>query len=755
MDAADPLSLTGLTDTVTVNGKTFKSIFNAASGTTAHTSAAGRQSASVFDATGRLIQSQRAELLPVDLYDAQRRLAAMVQGSGEEKRETSFAYNEAGYLETVTDPLGRTHGYAYDASGRVVREVFADNRETLYSYDANGNLTSLTPPGRPAHLFRYTAVDETAEYEPPDAGAAAGATLYAYNLDRDLVSVTRPDGQSVSLSYDGAGRLSALTLPTGTLAYSYSSATGKLTGVTDPVGGSLAYSYSGALPTKTAWTGAVAGSVGFAYNSDFRVSAVSLNGSDPVSYQYDSDGLLTKAGSLTLSRSAANGLLTGTALGVVIDSHSYNSFGETTSYEATVNGTSLVKIDYLTDKLGRIVGRTETQGSAVSSYTYGYDEAGRLVEVQLNGEPLSSYAYDANGNRLSYHKGSETTEGTYDDQDRLLTYGNASYAYSPNGELASRTVGTAATTYSYDVLGNLRRVVLPNGRTIDYVIDAANRRIGKKADGALVQAFLYQDQLKPVAELDGSGAVLSRFVYATRSNVPDYLVRDGVLYRIITDHLGSPRFVVNTADGSIAQQMDYDPFGNVTMDTNAGFQPFGFAGGLYDRDAGLVRLGTRDYDPQTGRWTVKDPILFAGGDINLYGYVQNDPVNWTDPEGLQRPYPGDTGPLSMGPLVGGGIHGSRPPSLTPFGAGRSGAFNAAKRSSGIPTSQQPCKVRKVPDRTNPGKTVREYDFEVPQKGGGSEIKTIYDHQFGHSYPDDPTQNRGPHFNDQSKGHYDY
>jgi RHS repeat-associated protein len=378
----------------------------------------------------------------------------------------------------------------------------------------------------------------------------------------------------------------------------------------------------------------VAGSVGFAYNSDFRVSAVSLNGSDPVPYQYGSDGLLIQAGSLTLNRSAANGLLTGTGVGVVTDSHTYNGFGEAASYEATVNGASLFKTDYAYDKLGRIVGRTETLGSTVSSYAYGYDEAGRLTEVQFNGEPLSSYSYDANGNRLSYHEGVETTEGAYDDQDRLLTYGSASYSYSPNGELASKTVGTAVTTYAYDALGNLRRVVLPNGRTIDYVVDAANRRIGKKVDGVLVQGFLYQDQLKPVAELDGSGAIVSRFVYATRSNVPDYMVRDGVVYRIITDHLGSPRFVVNTSDGSIAQQMDYDAFGTVVLDTNPGFQPFGFAGGLYDRDTGLVRLGARDYDPHTGRWTAKDPILFAGGDTNLYGYVQNDPVNLVDPQGL-------------------------------------------------------------------------------------------------------------------------
>ncbi|GBC62884.1 hypothetical protein DENIS_3868 [Desulfonema ishimotonii] len=62
--------------------------------------------------------------------------------------------------------------------------------------------------------------------------------------------------------------------------------------------------------------------------------------------------------------------------------------------------------------------------------------------------------------------------------------------------------------------------------------------------------------------------------------------------------------------------------------------PFGFAGGLYDEDTGLIRFGYRDYDPDTGRWTAKDPILFAGGDTDLYGYCLGDPVNLFDPSGL-------------------------------------------------------------------------------------------------------------------------
>lgn len=117
----------------------------------------------------------------------------------------------------------------------------------------------------------------------------------------------------------------------------------------------------------------------------------------------------------------------------------------------------------------------------------------------------------------------------------------------------------------------------------------------------MVQGFLYQDQLKPIAELDGNNQVVSRFIYADKPNVPTYLIKGGVTYRIVSDHLGSPKLVVNTADGSVVQRMEYDEFGQVTLDTNPGFQPFGFAGGIYDRDTGLVRFGARDYDAQTGR----------------------------------------------------------------------------------------------------------------------------------------------------------
>ena len=121
------------------------------------------------------------------------------------------------------------------------------------------------------------------------------------------------------------------------------------------------------------------------------------------------------------------------------------------------------------------------------------------------------------------------------------------------------------------------------------------------------------------------------------------MTRNGSAYYLLYDQIGTLRAVADSS-GTIVKQIDYDSFGSIIADTNPAFKvPFGFAGGLHDRDTGLVRFGARDYDPAIGRWTAKDPIDFAGGDANLYGYVQNNPVNLIDPEGLEERIIGSRG----------------------------------------------------------------------------------------------------------------
>jgi RHS repeat-associated protein len=138
-----------------------------------------------------------------------------------------------------------------------------------------------------------------------------------------------------------------------------------------------------------------------------------------------------------------------------------------------------------------------------------------------------------------------------------------------------------------------------------------------------------------VAELDGAGNLVSTFVYGAKTNVPEYVVRGGATYRIVSDHLGSPRRAINVANSSdVPFSAAYTSFGEVSG-TGLEWMPFSFAGGGLDLETGLVRFGARDYDAFVGRWTAKDPIRFRSEDgANLYQYVASDPINRADPTGL-------------------------------------------------------------------------------------------------------------------------
>jgi RHS repeat-associated protein len=452
------------------------------------------------------------------------------------------------------------------------------------------------------------------------------------NLDKQPTHIHRPDGSQIDFTYDSAGRLATTTYPSVggnvVVTRTYSPTTGKLASVNTSDGQNLAYGYDGGLLTSATWSGNVAGSVGWTYNNDFNVVSESVNGANAVALGYDNDGLLTSVDGLTITRDPTNGLVTDTTLSQVTDHRTYDSYGRLATYEAKFGTTPLYSVSYVRDSLERIEQKTETIQGTTTVWNYSYDQAGRLWQVMKNGALTATYLYDANGNRNSVATPSGTQTATYDDQDRLLTYGNWTYSYDANGSLQSKTDASTGqvTTYAYDAQGNLRHVGLPDGRSVDYLIDAQNRRVAKKVNGTVVRKWIYKNGLKPAAEFDGAGTLLARYV--------DWLtMKGGTTYRVIKDHLGTPRLLVNGTTGAVAQRMDLDEWGQVTVDSSPGFQAFGFAGGIYDPDTGLVRFGARDYDPAAGRWTAKDPIRFEGGQANLYVYVMDDPVNNKDPRG--------------------------------------------------------------------------------------------------------------------------
>ncbi|MDD9933777.1 MAG: putative Ig domain-containing protein, partial [Myxococcales bacterium] len=273
------------------------------------------------------------------------------------------------------------------------------------------------------------------------------------------------------------------------------------------------------------------------------------------SYGYDADGLLESAGSLALTLDPQAGYISGTTLGVVTTNHQPSAFGEPASHDAVAGGSQLYQASYTRDIGGQIVQKVETVEGATTTYDYGYDSRGRLDTVLQDGVEVSRYSYDPNGNRLSETTPAGTVGGAYDAQDRMTSYGAFTYGYNATGQLQQKTdtATGAVTQYTYEALGALLDVTLPDMRVVRYDIDGQGRRVGKNIDGVRVQGLIYADQLNPVAELDANDQIVSMFVYGTQPHVPDYMVRGGVEYRFVTDHLGSVRLVVDSTTGAVVQ----------------------------------------------------------------------------------------------------------------------------------------------------------------------------------------------------------
>ncbi|MFA5832145.1 MAG: Ig-like domain-containing protein [Bacteroidota bacterium] len=624
------LTVMGIMDSVNANGKVSLTTYDGNQNLFTTISPQGRKTFTYIDSVGRTLKDSIQGMASVNyVYDTKGRIVSVTQG----ERTSTFTYDSRGRVSSATDPLLRTAGFVYDSVGRTLVQTLPDGNIIAYRYDVNGNLLDLTPPGKPEHTFDYTATNLTNRYAPPIAGFDTTITNYLYDLDKRITHTILPNGDSIVITYDSSGcgcggsasRIRSIAYGRGLQTFGYNSLTGMLTNTITPEGDTLLYTYDGSLSKSVQWKGNVKGTVSVAYDNNFRVSSQSVNGV-AVNFGYNNDGQITNIGGMSLTYDPQNGLPTGTSLGNITTSQSYNNKGELASYTAAYGVSTLFATSYSRDSLGRITALTETSLDTTKVFLYGYDTVGRLEKVWIDGFLISQYTYDANGNRVSRNSALQIDSGSYDAQDRMLSYGNAQYFYTANGELQTKVNGNDTARYTYDNFGNLTKVVLSNGDIIEYIIDGQNRRIGKKLNGSFVKRWIYSGQLSPVAEVDSAGNMVARFVGGI-------ITKGGATYRLITDHLGSIRLVVNTSTGAIAQRLDYDEFGNIIQDTNPDFQPFAYAGGLYDTQTKLIRFGARDYDASVGRWTSKDPIKFRGSSGNLFAYVANDPINKIDKNG--------------------------------------------------------------------------------------------------------------------------
>ena len=639
-----------ITETVTVNDNSTTLVNNVLQSEKTITTPEGRTLTANYNPANLLTESVSIPSINTINYgyNPQGRITSVSTGT----RESTFTWNAQGFLESFTDPEGYTATYTHDAVGRVTGVGRPDGSSLGFTYDGNGNMTVLTNPSSIQHGFGFNAVNLNSSYQTPISGTYS----YVYDRDRRLTEINFPSGSQIGNIYDTT-RLSQVQTPEGNIDYTYLCGTnvGSITKGTE----AITFGYDGKLITSETLTGTLNQSLGYTYNNDFNVTGFTYAGSTE-NYTYDNDGLLTGAGSFAITRNAQNGLPEAVNGGALSQSRTFNGYGEQDGQVSTISGQGVGSWSLAQDDNGQITQKIETVEGNTSNYDYTYDPMGRLITVNKDGFLVEEYDYDINGTRIyemNTLRGIAGRNFTYSDEDHLLTSGTTTYQYDVDGFLTNKTNGTNLTSYNYSSRGELLSVTLPDSRFIEYAHDPLGRRIAKIINGVTVEKYLWQGLTRLLAVYDGSNNLIMRFEYAD-GRMPVAMTRGGATYYLTYDQVGSLRVVADSA-GNVVKRIDFDSFGNIIADTDPSFDmPFGFAGGLHDRDTGLVRFGYRDYDPDIGRWTAKDPILFAGGDTDLYGYVLNDPVNAVDPYGLV----GLAGAISGG--ITGGIAGAFVGALT-------------------------------------------------------------------------------------------
>ncbi len=628
----DPSSLQTLTEQATLSDALVaKTVFDRAARTLT-TTARGDTTRSTLDERGRIVKIEPAgKLSPVTVsYDAQGRVAQVTQG----QRTLQRHYDERGFLDQVTDPAGRTFSFSRDALGRPLSSSVGQQPLVSFAYAPGGDLQQLLAPSQSMHALSYDGGGRFLGYRGP-----ATTRAFTYGADDELTGATLPSGRTVTATRDDKARLVAVTMPEASSAFRYDDATGSIIEASSG-NEQLTLTWDGPLLVRTIAQGSAAGTVSASYDGALRVSEQTAAGVS-LAYEYDSSGRLIGAGNERLTYRDAR-RIGSTVDGTLRVEFTYsNDFGELSRQRASASAT-LYEVTYERDALGRVTSTAENVAGESQTRKFSYDVQGRLSTAE-DAQGVQTYAYDADGNRID-------GDASYDARGLLVRRGTVNYAYDVDGYLHERSDASGTRSFNYDARGQLRSVALPN-TSIEYAIDALGRRVAKRVNGAITQAFLYDLQGRIVAELDGNGALVSRFVYGARANVPDYLIKAGVTLHIVSDPLGSPRLVVDSASGAVVQRMDYDAWGNLIRDSAPGTQPFGFAGGLWDADTRLLRFGVRDYDPEVGRWTVADPLLFAGGQPNLYAYANNDPINRIDVDGRSTLVIGAEAGAELGTLV--------------------------------------------------------------------------------------------------------
>jgi RHS repeat-associated protein len=567
---------------------------------------------------------------------------------------TTYGYDAAGYLTSVTDALNHTTNLINNAAGQPTQVSDGLNHATAFVYD-RGDLVQITDAlsrvtkrytdgaGRPVAVTdplgnvtrtEYDAINRVLKQTDP----LGQQTIYAYDLNGNLLTHQDPRGGTTQYTYDVLNRVKTRQDPLlKTESFDYDTA-GNLVRFTDRKGQVTGYNYD-ALNRKTqagfgatvAAPTAYTSTIGYTYDTGNRVRSLVDSTNGTISRDYDGLDRLTQEinpqGTVNYTYDSASRRATMSVAGQ--PSAINYTFDNANRLTNVVQGTQTVIIGY--DNANRRTSLTLPNGIVL---TYGYDNANQLTSLTYKKGTTTlgtlTHTYDLAGRRI-------TQDGTY--ARTTVPSALSGISYNAHNELTSQ----GATNYIYDFNGNLTHdgvktyvwnernqlASISGGVTASFQYDAAGRRLAKTVSGATTK-FLY-DGIDPIQELNGTNTPTANLL--TGLGVDEIFSRTHALgtETVLRDALGST-LALSDSTGTVNTSYTYEPYGKTTKSGAATTNSFGYTG-REDDGTGLYYYRARYYHPGLSRFISEDPLGIAAGP-NSYAYVGGSPARYTDPLGL-------------------------------------------------------------------------------------------------------------------------
>jgi RHS repeat-associated protein len=590
-----------------------------------------------------------------------------------EANRIDYTYNLANKLTEIKDSLNNRIQYQYDVEGNRIREETKDLDGTLkkyldFTYDAYNNLKRIVTPDTSYTEYTYDGRNNEIAVKDPKNNS----TSYTYDPLSRIKQMAQPLSTTTNYGYDTQDNQASITDPNGNITYYYNDDFGRKnqkgspdTGTTDHL-----YDEAGNLLQRFDAKETV---VNYTYDALNRLTAIQFP-ADPnqnVTFTYDSTSVTYGIGRLT-GRTDPSGSYTfyyDAQRNLTREDKTINSVVYTTQY--TYNNSNFITsitypsgrvITYTPDQIGRISqvsttlnGNPKTLVSGITylpyggitgltygnglTLTQGYDNQYRISSIVTGSIVNLAYDYDPNGSIISILDvvnlpGGEVfgPPGTYTYQTGTNKLTNITgtppidFGYDANGNITSENTRTLV----YDLSNQLIQILDGGNQTAAYTYNGIGQRIQKVTQSG-TKIFHYDLKGHLIAETNQSGQMLGEYIYLGDQLLA--MIRPGeVAYYFHNDHLGTPQVLTNDSQ-TIAWKAAYTPFGKAQISTGAVENAFRFPGQFYDQETGLHYNYHRYYDPITGRYITPDPIGLRGG-INLFVYVQENPINGSDPRGL-------------------------------------------------------------------------------------------------------------------------